>query len=101
MNKIIKENIEGLKALCLAYHVKSMYAFGSACTDKFNSKSDIDLLVSFDSMDYGDYTDAYLELAEKLENLLQHPVDLITDKSLHNPYFIESVNQTKVQIYEN
>ena len=101
MNKILKENIETLKSLCLRCHVKSMYAFGSVCTDKFNSNSDIDLLVSFDSMNYGDYADAYLELAEKLENLLQHPVDLITDKSLNNPYFIESINQKKVPIYEN
>jgi hypothetical protein len=101
MNKIVKENIEALKTLCSVYHVKSLYAFGSVCTDKFNSNSDIDLLVSFDSMDYSDYADAYLELAEKLENLLRHPVDLITDKSLNNPYFIESVNQTKVPIYEN
>lgn len=26
-------------------------------------------------------------------------VDLVTDKSLSNPYFIESVNQIKVLVY--
>ncbi len=46
-------------------------------------------------MDYGDYADTYFDLADQLENLFQRPVDLVTDKSLSNPYFIDSVNQTK------
>ncbi|HNT41874.1 MAG TPA: nucleotidyltransferase domain-containing protein, partial [Tenuifilaceae bacterium] len=80
--------------------VKSLYAFGSVCTEKFNDNSDIDLLISFYPMDYGDYADSYFELAEKLEDVFQRPVDLVTDKSLGNPYFIESINQTKTPIYE-
>jgi predicted nucleotidyltransferase len=51
-------------------------------------------------MGYGDYADSYLNLADKLEELFQRPVDLITDKSLSNPYFINSVNRTKTLIYE-
>ncbi len=100
MQRIIIDNLENLKALCLRYNVKSLYAFGSVCTEKFNKNSDIDLLISFNPMDYGDYADAYFELAEQLEHIFKRPVDLVTDKSLGNPYFIESINQTKTPIYE-
>ena len=64
-----------------------------------NYKSDIDLLISFKPMDFGDYADSYFDLADKFENLFQRPVVLVTDKSLSNPYFINSVNQTKTLIY--
>ncbi len=94
------DNIENLKALCMKYNVKSLYAFGSVCTENFNKNSDIDLLISFNPMDYGDYADTYFEITEELEKILKRPVDLITDKSLGNPYFIESLNQTKTPIYE-
>ncbi|MCK9421495.1 MAG: nucleotidyltransferase domain-containing protein [Bacteroidales bacterium] len=82
------------------YNVKSLFAFGSVCTDKFNDQSDIDLLIAFNSMDYGDYADTYLTLADKFEELFKRPVDLITDKSLSNPFFINSLNQTKTLLYE-
>ena len=35
----------------------------------------------------------------KFEDLFRRPVDLVTDKSLSNPYFIDSVNQTKTLLY--
>jgi predicted nucleotidyltransferase len=66
--------------------------FGSANTNKFNNASDVDLLVSFEPMDFGHYTDNYFQVAELLEEIFCRPVDLITDKSLKNPYFIQSVN---------
>lgn len=82
------------------HNVKNLFAFGSVCTKHFNDDSDIDLLVSFNSMDYGDYADAYFELTEKFEILLKRLVDLVTDKSLKNPYFIDTVNKTKTLLYE-
>ncbi|MEI6507642.1 MAG: nucleotidyltransferase domain-containing protein [Bacteroidota bacterium] len=82
------------------YNVKSLFAFGSVCTNNFNDQSDIDLLITFNKMEYGDYADSYFILADKFEELFNRPVDLITDKSLSNPYFIESLNQTKKLIYE-
>ncbi|TVR41282.1 MAG: nucleotidyltransferase domain-containing protein [Bacteroidia bacterium] len=92
--------MDSLKALCMKYNVKSLYAFGSICTEDVNRNSDIDLLVSFQPMDFGDYADTCFELAEEFEKILNHPVDLVTDKSLGNPYFIESLNKTKTPIYE-
>jgi predicted nucleotidyltransferase len=99
MQRILNENMDKIKALCMTHNVKNLFAFGSICTDKFNDQSDIDLLISFNKMDYGDYADTYFELADQFEILFKRPVDLVTEKSLKNPYFINSVNQTKTLIY--
>jgi predicted nucleotidyltransferase len=99
MHRIINYNIDKIKTLCVNHNVKSLFAFGSVCTDKFNDSSDIDLLISFNSMDYGDYADNYFLVADKFEKIFHRPVDLVTDKSLSNPFFIDSVNQTKTLIY--
>ncbi len=99
MQRLILDNLEKIKTLCAVHNVRSLFAFGSVCTDKFDEKSDIDLLISFKPMDYGDYADTYFELADQFESLFRRPVDLITDKSLSNPYFIESVNRTKTLLY--
>lgn len=101
MQKLILNNLDKIKSLCKSHNVKRLFAFGSACTDNFDEKSDIDLLISFKQMGYGDYADTYFNIAHKLEALLDRPVDLITEKSLSNPYFIEAINQTKTLIYES
>lgn len=99
MHTIITDHIDEIARLCRQHGVGLLYAFGSVCTEKFGEQSDIDLLVSFQQMSFGDYADNYFSLANKMEALLGRPVDLITDKSLSNPYFIKSLNRTKTLIY--
>lgn len=99
MNPILVSNIDKIKELCIAHNVKSLFVFGSASNDTYTENSDIDFLVSFKQMDFGDYADNYFELAERLELLVNTKVDLVTDKSLSNPYFIASINKSKIQIY--
>lgn len=98
MNAIEKHRFK-LIELCHKHKVRSLHAFGSVLTNDFREDSNIDLLVSFQSMDYGDYADHYFELAEALEKLFHRSVDLVTEKSLSNPYFMKSVNQNKQLIY--
>jgi len=82
-------------------NVTRAYAFGSVCTDRFTDQSDIDFLIAFDeSLDPVRYGESYFRLAEELESLLMRPVDLVTDRSLQNPYFIAMLNRTKTPIYE-
>ena len=76
-----------------------MYVFGSVCTNRFNDRSDIDFLISFDNLSIEQYTDNYFELYYQLQRLFGRKIDLLTDKSLSNPYFIESVEASKQQIY--
>jgi len=99
MNSIISQNIAQIKSVCDKQQIKSLFAFGSVCTDKFNDQSDIDLLVTFKPMDFGDYADNYFQTADMFEKILGRKVDLVTNKSLKNPYFVNSVNQTKILLY--
>lgn len=99
MQSLISDNLDKIAELCMAHNVKTLFAFGSVCTNQFTDHSDIDLLISFNPMDFADYADTYFNLADRFENLFQRPVDLVTDRSLSNPYFIDSVNQTKTLLY--
>lgn len=98
MNEINKYKLD-VTTLCKKYKVDSLYAFGSVLSNKFKDESDIDFLVSFKSIELLDYADNYFDFLFSLENLFNRNIDLITEKSLSNPYFIKSVNKNKQLIY--
>jgi len=83
------------------HKIKDAYLFGSAITDKFDEKkSDVDFLVNFiDGIDPLEKGELLWNLRFSLEDNLNRPVDLITETSLKNPYFIEEINEKKVKIY--
>ena len=83
------------------HKVKDAYLFGSVITDKFDEKkSDVDFLVNFiDGIDPLEKGELLWNLRFSLEDHLKRPIDLITESSLKNPYFIEEVNETKMKIY--
>ena len=76
-----------------------MYAFGSVLTTKFNSESDIDLIVEFQPLDVLDYADNYYDLKFSLESILKRQIDLLEEKAIKNPYFRKTINQNKQLIY--
>lgn len=101
MEKIIQNKKEVLTRLCKEYSVKRLYAFGSAVSGKYNEKSDLDFLFSFsDDLSPEEYTNNYFALHYKLREIFNREIDLVTERTLSNPYFIESVNETKQLIYE-
>ncbi len=85
--------------LCESHKVKNLYAFGSVLTDKFNSESDIDLIVDFEALDVLDYADNYFDFKFALQEILERPIDLLEDKAIKNPFFRDSVNQQRRLIY--
>ncbi|MVM38711.1 nucleotidyltransferase domain-containing protein [Spirosoma sp. HMF3257] len=90
VTRILKEN-----------GVKRAYAFGSVCTDQFTETSDVDLLIGFDAnLDPVSYGENYFTIAHALESVLNRPVDLVTERSVKNPYFLARLEQTKTTIYE-
>ncbi len=101
MQKILKSKIQELQSICLTLGVKRLYAFGSVVSDKFNKESDIDFLISFvDKLSIEEYTDNYFLLHYKLQDLFKRKIDLVTERTLSNPYFIESIEESKQLIYE-
>lgn len=100
MNNILTDRIEELKKLCIMYKVKSLYTFGSVNTEYFTDKSDIDFLISFDkSISIEEYSENYFLLHYQLQSLFKREIDLLTENSLSNPYFIKGIEQTKQLLY--
>ena len=96
---IIDNNIDKLVKLCKTYKVTKLYVFGSAITEKFTKESDIDLLVTFDNIDLQSYADNYFDLKFSLEDLFKRKIDLLEEKAIKNPFFKESINNTKELVY--
>lgn len=100
MTQILEQNRDALVRLCKKYHVTALDVFGSATTGDFNPEtSDLDFLVEFDSTVKSNRFDTFFDLLEELKELFKRPVDLVEPGGLRNPYFIESVNQTRRRIY--
>lgn len=66
---LVHRHIEELASLCKHYKAEKMYLFGSALTDRFTDKSDIDFLVKFKLSEISDYFDNYLDLKEHWKEL--------------------------------
>lgn len=96
---LIKNHNKDILNLCKTHKVKSLYAFGSVLTEKFNSKSDVDLIVDFEDIDVLDYGDNYYNLKFSLEHIFKRNIDLLEEKAIKNPYFRKRLNQNKVLIY--
>lgn len=99
--KLIEINLNRIFELCKKHKVKSLAVFGSILTERFNDKSDVDLLVDFETTDPDkfDYVSNYFDLQDSLESLFKRKVDLVVGSSLRNKYFINNVNRTKQMIY--
>lgn len=97
----VEERADELRRLCLAYGVRRLDLFGSASTGLYDpEESDLDFLVEFQPAALNTYADAYFGLLEALGRLFGRPVDLVVESAIRNPYFLQSVQQTRTRIYE-
>jgi predicted nucleotidyltransferase len=90
--------------LCRKHHVKSLFLVGSAANGgRFTDKSDVDFLYRFnkEEIDEWEYADNYFDLLFALQDLLERKVDLVAEEKMKNPYFIQSIAQSKQVIYES
>lgn len=97
MIALVEDHLDQIKALCQEFGVKRLDIFGSAATGAFDpDRSDIDLLIEYEpETDLGPWMKRYFELKDRLEGLLGRPVDLVMVGGLRNPYFIQSVNESR------
>ena len=100
MQPIITENREKIIELCKSHHVRKLSAFGSAVREDFDpDKSDVDLLVEFESLGELEYAPNYFAFMQALDDLFGLEVDLVTDKAVRNPYLRRSIDANKVALY--
>lgn len=101
LNSLINKNQKAFIQLCKLHHVVKLYAFGSSITDKFNpDTSDIDLVIQLDIKDPVERGESLLSFWNKIEELFQRKVDLLTNNSIKNPILIQTINSTKKLIYD-
>ena len=75
--------------------------FGSSTGAGFNGdSSDFDFLVELDPRIPGSRAKRWIELADALEQLLGRHVDLVNPRYIRNPYFLQSVNDSRTLIYD-
>lgn len=93
---------EVIKSFCKKWNIKELSFFGSVVTERFNDKSDLDILISFsDNSHYG-----LFELSEiniELEHIFRRSVDLVTRNSVErnsNPIRRRSILNNLRFVYE-
>jgi predicted nucleotidyltransferase len=101
MQQIIENKLDTIKSICRSFGVEKLHVFGSVVSDNFMQDSDIDFLISFNkNLSVEEYTENYFALQYKLRDLFDRDIDIVTERTLNNPYFIESIEETKWLIHE-
>jgi hypothetical protein len=90
--------IAEINAFCEQNHIRKLALFGSVLRPDFNSQSDIDVLVEFESSYPVDFF-MFVEMQEQLSQLLGRDVDLNTPDFLSR-HFRQHVLDTAEIIYE-
>ena len=96
---ILERHKTAIQKLCAIHKVKTLYAFGSVLTTKFNNKSDIDLIVDFETIAVEQYADNYFDLKFSLQDVFNRSIDLLEEKAMKNPYFKQAISQNKLLVY--
>jgi len=100
-NEIIKPRIniplQKIRRFCLKNHIRKLALFGSVLTSHFQKKSDVDILVEFDS----EHIPGLIKISEleyELGEIVGQQVDLRTPKDL-SPYFRDDVITKAYHLY--
>lgn len=100
LHQSFKPFIPPIIELFKKHKITNACVFGSVLTNDFNKDSDIDFLVNIeDGLDPVEAGGHLWDLYDELKELLNREVDILTERSLKNPYFIEEINNSKLPIY--
>lgn len=101
MTKLVASKLPEIRDLCIKHHVHRLYLFGSGAGADFDpARSDLDFVVKFnpDALRTG-FGDDYFQLLAALEELFGRSIDLVEYGAIDNPYFKQSVIETRVPLY--
>ena len=83
---------------CRSYGVRRLELFGSAVRDPEHA-NDFDFLVDLEETEPGVYAKTIFGLYDALLKIAGRPIDLVTERSIRNPYFRKSIDRNKRLIY--
>jgi predicted nucleotidyltransferase len=97
---LLEERRPELAELCRGRHVSRLELFGSAASGGFDpAHSDLDFLVEFQDLTPTEYARSYFGLLHDLEDLFERPIDLVTVRSLTNPYLLRAIERDRTVLY--
>jgi predicted nucleotidyltransferase len=101
VSSLVREHLPEIVAACERYGIRRLELFGSASGDGFDpSRSDVDLFYEFVSDFPDSVADRFFDFLEFLEEILGCAVDLVSAKDVHNPYFLQVANRSRVTLYD-
>ena len=81
-------------AACRSFGVRCLELFGSAVRDPEHA-NDFDFLVDLEETEPGVYAKAFFGLYDALLKIAGRPIDLVTLRSIRNPYFLKRIDRNK------
>jgi uncharacterized protein len=99
MHPRVTQSRQAISQLCDQLAVARLDLFGSASQGKLDV-GDFDFFVELLPSEQASQARRYVALAEGLEALLGKPVDLVTPRSVRNPFFARALEQQRVAVYE-
>jgi predicted nucleotidyltransferase len=100
MQPFIAEKRAEIADLCRKHHVVRLSIFGSAVRDDFDpATSDVDVIVEFEAMPIPGYLKNKLLLQDELTKRFGRKVDLLTWKSVTNPYLLRAIEIDQQMLY--
>lgn len=97
MSPTVQEAAATLQQLCQAHGVEHLELFGSAAAGA--THRDVDFLVRFLPSTPEVHAQRYFGLLAALEDLFGTPVDLVEERAVVNPYFLESIAPSRRVLY--
>ena len=102
MLQLIEMRRRDIAELCKRFHVKRLEVFGSAArgSDFDPARSDVDLLVTYESSTSRPTLEEYFAFREQLEALFGRSVDLVMAGAVRNPYVRADIERSRELVYE-
>ncbi len=103
IDPFLKTKLSEIREACNTNNVVRLYVFGSVVDGRFKEgKSDIDMLVEFDSNQHSKKENSrnLLKLWMELQAILGAKVDLITTENIQGAYFKKYLDLYKEKIFE-
>lgn len=97
---IINDRKAELEDICRKRSVERLEIFGSFGRGEADPESsDLDFLVEFKGLPFGERAESFLGLHQDLEALFGRKVDLVAEKAVTNPYFISNIRESRRLLY--
>lgn len=83
---------------CRRWHIAELSLFGSVLRDDFSDRSDVDVLVRYETGTFWDMVQ-FSAMLDEIESIVGRRVDLVEQHTLGNPRRRDSILQSRRVLY--